>query len=91
MDSEVIIVAVDASKEITDYALEWVFRNVTKAMDSLTILALLPCHRRSRPPSSANHLLSCRFPFFFEENGGGGHKNFCLLISRPAKEMGIWG
>lgn len=69
MDSEVIIVAVDASKEITDYALEWAFRNVTKAMDSLTILALLPC---PRPPSSANHLLSCRFPFFFEENGGGG-------------------
>ncbi|PON76582.1 Tyrosine-protein kinase [Parasponia andersonii] len=42
MDGEVILVAVDASKEITDYALEWAVHNVARASDSLILLALLP-------------------------------------------------
>ncbi|XP_058105327.1 uncharacterized protein LOC131248857 [Magnolia sinica] len=39
---DVVVVAVDASKEITDYALEWAVRNVIKATDTLILLALLP-------------------------------------------------
>ncbi|KAM7526650.1 hypothetical protein LguiA_016552 [Lonicera macranthoides] len=39
---EVILVAVDASKEITDYALQWAVQNVIKSTDSLILLAFLP-------------------------------------------------
>ncbi|XP_065854617.1 inactive protein kinase SELMODRAFT_444075-like [Euphorbia lathyris] len=42
VDSEVIIVAVDASKEITDYAFEWAVKDVIKVMDSVIVLAVLP-------------------------------------------------
>lgn len=47
-----ILVAVDASKEITDYALEWAVRNVARASDSLILLALLPSQTSS--PASPN-------------------------------------
>ncbi|XP_059628718.1 inactive protein kinase SELMODRAFT_444075-like [Cornus florida] len=53
MGEEVIVVAVDASKEITDYALEWAVLNVIKAMDSLVLLAVLPS--RERPPLAAGN------------------------------------
>ncbi|EEF50057.1 inactive protein kinase SELMODRAFT_444075 [Ricinus communis] len=60
-NKEVIIVALDASKEITDYALQWAVRNViTRAMDSVIILAILPCHGNA--PTSAsktNSFISC--------------------------------
>ncbi|KAL5975845.1 hypothetical protein ACLOJK_020173 [Asimina triloba] len=36
------VVAIDASKEITDYALEWTIRNAIKLGDTLILLALLP-------------------------------------------------
>ncbi|WCJ26795.1 Protein kinase superfamily protein [Euphorbia peplus] len=42
MDSEVIIVGVDASKEITDYAFEWTVKTVIKPTDSVVVLAVLP-------------------------------------------------
>ncbi|EXC21746.1 Inactive protein kinase [Morus notabilis] len=42
MEGDIILVAVDASKEITDCALEWAVRNVASASDSLILLALLP-------------------------------------------------
>lgn len=42
MDGDIILVAVDASKEIADCALEWAVRNVARASDSLILLALLP-------------------------------------------------
>ncbi|CAN1162509.1 Inactive protein kinase SELMODRAFT_444075 [Linum perenne] len=41
---EVIVVAVDAGKEITEYAMNWVLRNVSTSLDSLIFLALLPSH-----------------------------------------------
>ncbi|CAK9140415.1 unnamed protein product [Ilex paraguariensis] len=53
MDGEVILVAIDASKEITDYALEWAVQNVIKAYDSLVLLAILPSGRR--PPAAGNN------------------------------------
>ncbi|KAK6911242.1 Serine-threonine/tyrosine-protein kinase, catalytic domain [Dillenia turbinata] len=46
MDTDVIVVAVDASKEITDYALEWAVKNVIKPMDTLILLAVLPLDKR---------------------------------------------
>lgn len=54
MGGEVILVAVDANKETTDYSLEWAIENVIKLMDSLILLAILP--------SSASP------PMFFEKN-----------------------
>lgn len=45
MEGEVILVAVDASKEITDYALEWAARNVTRSRDFLILLAVFPSLR----------------------------------------------
>ncbi|KAJ4954298.1 hypothetical protein NE237_011081 [Protea cynaroides] len=44
MGSEVVLVAIDARKELTDYALEWAMHNVIKPMDSLILLALLPAY-----------------------------------------------
>ncbi|KAL5540587.1 hypothetical protein UlMin_043536 [Ulmus minor] len=67
MDGEVIVVAVDASKEITDYALEWAIRNVARASDSLILLALLPSHssslanRNIRSHHSRPQFFSCLF------------------------------
>ncbi|KAF9604822.1 hypothetical protein IFM89_010363 [Coptis chinensis] len=52
MGGEVVLVAVDATKEITGYALEWAVRNVIEATDSMVFLAILPSH--SQPPVSAN-------------------------------------
>ncbi|KAF9605134.1 hypothetical protein IFM89_014125 [Coptis chinensis] len=52
MGGEVVLVAVDATKEITDYALEWAVRNVIEATDSMVFLAILPS--LSQPPVSAN-------------------------------------
>lgn len=64
MNGNVIIVAVDASKEITDYALEWAVRNLIKAMDSLILLAVVPsCGRPLASRSQTHQFLSCRFPF----------------------------
>ena len=42
MDREVILVAVDASKEITKYALEWAVHNLARPTDSLILLAIFP-------------------------------------------------
>ncbi|KAK1356275.1 Adenine nucleotide alpha hydrolase-like domain kinase [Heracleum sosnowskyi] len=42
MSSEVILVAVDASKEVTDYTLDWAVQNVIKPKDSLILLPILP-------------------------------------------------
>lgn len=76
MEREVILVAVDASKEITDYALAWALRNVTRPTDSLILLAVFPSLRRSLASSNnveygAHHdsrksqFFSCKslFPF----------------------------
>lgn len=64
MNGNVIIVAVDASKEITDYALEWAVRNLIKAMGSLILLAVVPsCGRPLANRSQTHQFLSCRFPF----------------------------
>ncbi|XP_024923367.3 inactive protein kinase SELMODRAFT_444075 [Ziziphus jujuba] len=52
MEREVILVAVDASKEITDYALAWALRNVTRPTDSLILLAVFPSLRRSLASSN---------------------------------------
>ncbi|KAA8538866.1 hypothetical protein F0562_025558 [Nyssa sinensis] len=52
MDREVILVAVDASKEITDYALEWAVCNVIKAMDCLVLVAILPSLQPPHPAAS---------------------------------------
>eukprot|EP00261_Vitis_vinifera_P018762 XP_010648986.1 PREDICTED: uncharacterized protein LOC100256234 [Vitis vinifera] len=60
MNGNVIIVAVDASKEITDYALEWAVRNLIKAMDSLILLAVVPsCGRPLASRSQTHQFLSC--------------------------------
>jgi len=37
----VVLVAVDAMKEITNYALEWAIRNVVQPKDTLILLPLL--------------------------------------------------
>lgn len=42
MQSEVVLVAVDASKEVTDYTLDWAVQNVIKPRDFLILLAILP-------------------------------------------------
>ncbi|XP_074346020.1 inactive protein kinase SELMODRAFT_444075-like [Apium graveolens] len=42
MQSEVILVAVDASEQVTDYTLDWAVQNVIKPKDSLILLAILP-------------------------------------------------
>ncbi|KAK7344119.1 hypothetical protein VNO77_13415 [Canavalia gladiata] len=50
MGREVILVAVDASKEISsDHALEWTVQNVIKAEDILILLAILPSCERPTP------------------------------------------
>ena len=58
-----IVVAVDASKEITDHALEWALSNLIRAKDSLILLAVAPSN--GRRPANRNRIqqfLSCRFP-----------------------------
>ncbi|XP_010245984.1 PREDICTED: inactive protein kinase SELMODRAFT_444075-like [Nelumbo nucifera] len=55
MASDAVVVAVDASKEITDHALEWAVRNVVKAMDSLVLLAIVPSHGRPLSAVSRTH------------------------------------
>lgn len=56
MGGEVILVAIDASKEISsDYALEWAIQNVTKAEDSLILLALLPSCEDPKPNLNQRH------------------------------------
>ncbi|XP_042482407.1 inactive protein kinase SELMODRAFT_444075-like isoform X2 [Macadamia integrifolia] len=42
MEGEVVLVAIDASEELTDHSLEWAVQNLIKPMDSLIFLALLP-------------------------------------------------
>nr|XP_043633029.1 inactive protein kinase SELMODRAFT_444075-like [Erigeron canadensis] len=44
MGGQIILVSIEADKEITDYALEWAVQNVIKPMDSLVLLAILPSH-----------------------------------------------
>ncbi|XP_077229318.1 inactive protein kinase SELMODRAFT_444075-like [Tasmannia lanceolata] len=60
---EVVVVAVDASKEITDYALEWAVRNVVKAEDTLVLLALLPSSvpKDRHNDSRFHHFVTCLF------------------------------
>ncbi|KAK9138286.1 hypothetical protein Sjap_008880 [Stephania japonica] len=53
VNGEVVLVAVDASKEITEYALEWTICNVIKAMDCLILLATIPS-RKCLPASGNN-------------------------------------
>ena len=54
MGGGVILVVVDASKEITDYAIEWAIGNVIKPMDFLILLALLPLSPHRHPPAAGN-------------------------------------
>lgn len=49
-----VVVAVDASREITEYALEWAARNVIKSSDSVFLLAVLPL-RKHPPDTDGNH------------------------------------
>ncbi|KAF8015453.1 hypothetical protein BT93_H1076 [Corymbia citriodora subsp. variegata] len=63
MDGEVVVVAVDASKEITDYAFEWAVRNLTKASDSIFLLAVLPSKARS--PTGVHKKLKFKTSWFF--------------------------
>ncbi|XP_024966391.1 probable serine/threonine-protein kinase DDB_G0292350 [Cynara cardunculus var. scolymus] len=44
MVGQVILVSIEAGREVTDYALEWAVRNVIKPMDSLILVAILPSH-----------------------------------------------
>ncbi|XP_043720009.1 uncharacterized protein LOC122667691 isoform X2 [Telopea speciosissima] len=62
MGAEVVLVAIDASKELTDYALEWATQNVIKPMDSLILLALLPAC--PHPFASGNWTNQARFQQF---------------------------
>ncbi|KAF8388398.1 hypothetical protein HHK36_027066 [Tetracentron sinense] len=64
MCGEVVLVAVDASKEITDYALEWAVRNVIRATDTLILLAILPSN--VRPPASGNRTHQSRIHHFLD-------------------------
>ncbi|KAI3518137.1 hypothetical protein L1887_06555 [Cichorium endivia] len=41
MVGQVILVSIEAGKEITDYALEWAVQNVIKPMDSLILLVII--------------------------------------------------
>lgn len=50
-----IVVAVDASKKITDYALEWAVRNLTKTSDSVFLLAVLPSKTHSLAGAHRTH------------------------------------
>lgn len=50
-----IVVAVDASKKITDYALEWAVRNLTKTSDSVFLLAVLPSKIHSLAGAQRTH------------------------------------
>ncbi|KAI4304229.1 hypothetical protein MLD38_039771 [Melastoma candidum] len=62
MDVEVIVVAVDASKEITDYALEWAVQNLIKPRDSLFLLAVHPSPSLPPPsPFRINQLRNSQF------------------------------
>ncbi|XP_027364568.1 inactive protein kinase SELMODRAFT_444075-like [Abrus precatorius] len=63
MGGEVILVAVDASIEISnDYALNWALQNVIKAEDILILLAVLPsCGSPTPTLSQRLHSLSCYF------------------------------
>ncbi|XP_068641941.1 inactive protein kinase SELMODRAFT_444075-like [Aristolochia californica] len=49
---DVVVVAVDGSKEITDYALEWAVRNVIKPADTLILIAIIP---RAASPNGSRH------------------------------------
>ncbi|KAI6695484.1 hypothetical protein NL676_023194 [Syzygium grande] len=74
MDGEVIVVAVDASKEITDYALEWAVRNLTKTSDSVFLFAVLP----SKAPAGANRTHESKTSRFFSgllKKWGLGHND----------------
>ncbi|KAF5948207.1 hypothetical protein HYC85_014164 [Camellia sinensis] len=52
----IIVVAVDASKEMTDYALEWAFQNVIKSPSIDFLILLLAILPLSNPlPPSSNH------------------------------------
>ncbi|KAL7215591.1 hypothetical protein ACSBR1_027693 [Camellia fascicularis] len=52
----IIVVAVDASKEMTDYALEWAFLNVIKSPSIDFLILLLAILPLSNPlPPSSNH------------------------------------
>lgn len=66
-EGQVVVVAVDARKEITDYALEWAVRNVIKAGDTLVLLALLPSattvNRNNH--SGIHYFLMGKFSSFF--------------------------
>ncbi|KAF4392287.1 hypothetical protein F8388_012743 [Cannabis sativa] len=64
MDGEVILVAVDASKEITNYALQWAVWNVVRASDTLILLALLPsqvCSSATSPSIQLHHSKTAQF------------------------------
>ncbi|XP_050220786.1 inactive protein kinase SELMODRAFT_444075-like [Mercurialis annua] len=81
---EVIVVAVDASKEITDYALDWAVRNIiTQAMDSVIMLAV--------SPTSANrthNFLSCLLKKLGHGNRQKGEKSssYCNFKHKAAQQ-----
>ncbi|KAJ8753647.1 hypothetical protein K2173_025638 [Erythroxylum novogranatense] len=100
MEGEVIIVGVDAAKEITDYALEWAVCNaVTKPTDVVIVLAVLPQDFVGRHPLNAsydnNHYLLPCLPRRWSI-GGGRHRNSredddyaAALVSNKAKSQQI--
>ncbi|KAJ9542689.1 hypothetical protein OSB04_029195 [Centaurea solstitialis] len=53
-ESGVILVSIEAGREVTDYALEWAVQNVIKPMDSLILLAILPSHENNPFPLKIN-------------------------------------
>ncbi|KAL5702685.1 hypothetical protein ACHQM5_027869 [Ranunculus cassubicifolius] len=78
MGGEVVLVAVDGSKEINEYALEWAIKNVVEETDSLTFLAVLPSENRLRP--SVDRLK--------QSSGGGIHKFFACLLKTFTNKSG---
>lgn len=87
MEGDIILVAVDASKEITDCALEWAVRNVASASDSLILLALLPSQMCSlaspnvrKHRSRTSQFFSCK-SFSFEKFLWHSRFDFSLLTT----------
>ncbi|KAI3746079.1 hypothetical protein L6452_08500 [Arctium lappa] len=54
MVGQVILVSIEAGREVTDYALEWAVQNVIKPTDSLILLAILPSDEYNPFPVKIN-------------------------------------
>lgn len=56
--TELVVVAIDATKEITKHALEWALSNVVQPGDHITLLALLPATVSGKKASPSVQLAS---------------------------------